>query len=79
VTQGELIQPEHLRMKPPASDSAGVSASPAGRINLNFEFTAEDFSLAAVHQRLIAWAMARSGNNKSAAARLLKATRKIFY
>jgi transcriptional regulator with PAS, ATPase and Fis domain len=79
VTQGELIQPEHLRINPATSDSASVSASPAGRINLNFEFTAEEFSLAAVSQRLIAWAMARSGNNKSAAARLLKATRKIFY
>ena len=79
VTQGELIQPEHLRINPATSDSASVSASPAGRISLNFEFTAEEFSLAAVIQRLIAWAMARSGNNNSAAARLLKATRKIFY
>ena len=79
VTQGELIQPEHLRLKPAASTCASDSVSPPGRINLSFDFTPEEFSFDAVNQRLIDWAMTRSGNNKSAAARLLKATRKIFY
>ena len=48
------------------------------RITLTFDFSPEEFLSAAVNDRLIAWAMERSGNNK-AAARLLKTTRKIFY
>jgi two-component system response regulator AtoC len=75
MSRGELIQPEHLRM-----ESVGGAVTPAGdRINLNFDFTPAEFSFDAVNKRLITWAMEKSGNNKSAAARLLKATRKIFY
>jgi len=75
ISRGELIQPEHLRM-----ESARDTVTPAGdRVIINFDFSPEEFSFDAVNKRLIAWAMERSGNNKSAAARLLKATRKIFY
>lgn len=75
ISRGELIQPEHLRAEPPQ----GAVKTPGNRINLNFDFSAEEFSFEAVNKKLISWAMERSGNNKSAAARLLKATRKIFY
>ena len=75
ISRGELIQPEHLR----AESSSGTITTPSDRINLNFDFTPEEFSFEAVNKKLITWAMERSGNNKSAAARLLKATRKIFY
>ena len=75
ISRGELIQPEHLRM-----ESASCAITPAGdRVTINFDFSPEEFSFDAVNKRLITWAMERSGNNKSAAARLLKATRKIFY
>ena len=75
ISRGELIQPEHLRM-----ESASSTITPTGdRVTINFDFTPEEFSFDAVNKRLLAWAMERSGNNKSAAARLLKATRKIFY
>ena len=75
VTDGELIQPEHLGMgfgspvQPPTGD----------RITINFDFAADEFSADAVNARLVSWAMERCGDNKSAAARLLKTTRKIFY
>jgi DNA-binding NtrC family response regulator len=75
ISRGELIQPEHLRAESPH----GTVTTPGDRINLNFDFSPEEFSFDAVNKRLITWAMEKSGNNKSAAARLLKATRKIFY
>ena len=75
VTQGELIQPEHLRMEP----ASGVPTPTGDRLTFTFDFSTEEFSMNAVNDRLIAWAMERSGNNKAAAARLLKTTRKIFY
>lgn len=76
VTSGDLIQPEHLRMQQSVSPQA-VSAS--DRITLNFSFSPEEFSLDAVNQQVIQWAMGRCNNNKSSAARLLKASRKLFY
>ncbi|MBI9085362.1 MAG: sigma-54-dependent Fis family transcriptional regulator [Desulfobacterales bacterium] len=75
VTNGELIQPEHLNLGLVSHDK-----TPAGdRIAIHFDFAADEFSLDAVNARLTAWAMEHSSNNKSAAARLLKTTRKIFY
>ncbi|PKN19437.1 MAG: sigma-54-dependent Fis family transcriptional regulator [Deltaproteobacteria bacterium HGW-Deltaproteobacteria-6] len=75
VTNGELIQPEHLNLGLVSHDKM-----PAGdRIVVHFDFAADEFSLDAVHGRLTAWAMDRTNQNKSAAARLLKTTRKIFY
>lgn len=75
VTNGELIQPEHLNLR-----GGAVTATAAGeRISFSFDFPVEEFSQDAVNHRLIAWAMEKSGHNKSAAARLLKASRKIFY
>ena len=75
VTNGELIQPAHLNLGLVSQDQM-----PAGdRIVVHFDFAADEFSLDAVHERLTAWAMDRSNQNKSAAARLLKTTRKIFY
>ena len=79
ITNGELIQPEHLRLHAPASSpQAAVPAAPAA-ITLHFTFTPEEFCLEQVVDRLKDWAMQQSGNNKSAAARLLKTTRKLFY
>ncbi len=76
VTNGDLIQPEHLRLQQPVSPRT-VSAS--DRITLNFNFSPEEFSLDAVNQQVIEWALAQCQNNKSSAARLLKASRKLFY
>ena len=75
ISRGELIQAEHLRGESPQ----GAVTTLDDRINLNFDFSPEEFSFDAVNKQLITWAMEKSGNNKSAAARLLKATRKIFY
>jgi len=75
VTNGELIQPEHLNLGMVSHDQTAAG----DRIVVHFDFAANEFSLDAVHKRLTAWAMDRSNQNKSAAARLLKTTRKIFY
>jgi DNA-binding NtrC family response regulator len=77
VTCGDLIQPEHLRLQ--QQNSPCQEALADDRISLCFNFSREEFSLDAVNRRVIEWAMERSGNNKSSAARLLKATRKLFY
>ncbi len=75
ITNDELIQPHHLRL-----GSASVEASTgAETIALRFEFTPEEFSYNQVIRHLLDWALQQSGNNKSAAARLLKISRKLFY
>jgi DNA-binding NtrC family response regulator len=76
ITNGELIQPEHLRLHTPIPSRG--SGGEAG-VALHFEFTPEEFSLDEVIERVKDWAMARCGHNKSAAARLLKSSRKLFY
>ncbi|MDD2463878.1 MAG: sigma-54 dependent transcriptional regulator [Desulfobulbus sp.] len=76
ITNGELIQPHHLRLQPADSPFPSTSTSD---FSLHFEFSAEEFSLDAVLESLKTWALQQSGNNKSAAARLLKTTRKFFY
>jgi len=76
ICNGELIQPNHLLLK---NHSSPQSAATADTIALHFEFTPEDFSYDAVTRRLMDWALQQSGNNKSAAARLLKTSRKLFY
>ena len=76
VTNGELIQPQHLRLHPP---SFKHEESGAGRIALDFNFSPEEFSLDAVNRQVTAWALKKCNNNKSSAARLLKVSRKIFY
>jgi DNA-binding NtrC family response regulator len=76
ITKDELIQPEHLRLQPAPLENAGGDS---GRIRLNFNFSAEEFSLAAVNRQVTEWALQKCSNNKSAAARLLKASRKVFY
>ena len=75
VTNGELIQPEHLNL----IGSTVTATAASERIRFYIDFDAEGFSLEAVNNRVIAWAMEKSGHNKSAASRLLKASRKIFY
>jgi len=75
VTNGELIQPAHLNL----SGGAVATTATGKRIRFNLDFDSEEFSLEAVNQQLITLAMEKSGQNKSAAARLLKASRKIFY
>ncbi|MGE4559072.1 MAG: sigma-54-dependent transcriptional regulator [Desulfobulbus sp.] len=76
ITNGELIQPHHLRLQSPDSSPSPASSS---TVSLRFEFATEEFSLERVLDHLKEWALQQSGNNKSAAARLLKTTRKIFY
>jgi DNA-binding NtrC family response regulator len=76
VTNGDLIRPEHLRLQqchPCHEDAAG------NRIILNFNFSHEEFSLDAVNRQVIEWALEKNNSNKSSAARLLKASRKLFY
>jgi DNA-binding NtrC family response regulator len=76
VTNGELIQPEHLRLQ----QTGAFPEKPASdRICLNFDFSPEEFSLDAINAKTMAWAMDKCNNNKSSAARLLKASRKLFY
>jgi len=76
ITSGDLIRPEHLRLQQcllrheePVND----------RISLSFNFSSEEFSLDAVTRQVIEWALEKCDNNKSSAARLLKASRKLFY
>jgi DNA-binding NtrC family response regulator len=77
VANGSLIQPEHLRLHqehPPLHQDQTNN-----RICLNFNFSPEEFSLDAVNQQMMAWALEKCNGNKSSAARLLKASRKLFY
>ncbi len=77
VTNGDLIRPEHLRLAQPNSICQEESSS--DRISLTFNFSPEEFSLDAVNRQVVEWAMGKCNNNKSSAARLLKASRKLFY
>lgn len=77
ITNGDLIQPEHLRLQQQVSPNHEASAN--GRIALTFNFSAEEFSLDAVNRKVTEWALAQCNSNKSSAARLLKASRKLFY
>lgn len=76
VTNGDLIRPEHLRLQ---DSSTCHEETLSDKISLTFNFSPEDFSLEAVNSQVINWALEKSGNNKSSAARLLKASRKLFY
>jgi DNA-binding NtrC family response regulator len=78
VTDGDLIRPEHLRLRPLAG-APGLRHTASERVNLAFSFAPEDFSLEAVTREVTAWALSQCGQNKSSAARLLKVTRKVFY
>jgi DNA-binding NtrC family response regulator len=77
VIDGDLIRPEHLRL----SKSSGPvhDEDSQERITLCFNFAPEEFSLDAVTQKVLKWALEQSNNNKSSAARLLKSSRKLFY
>lgn len=77
VTNDDLIQPEHLRLQ--QQPFPGQTEPSADRISLTFNFSTEEFSLDAVNRQVMAWALAQCNNNKSSAARLLKASRKLFY
>ena len=77
VTNGDLIQPEHLRLQQEPQPFHKDQVN--DRICLNFNFSPEEFSLDAVSQQLMAWALEKCHGNKSSAARLLKASRKLFY
>lgn len=77
ITNGDLIQPEHLRLQQQPSN--GKAEPSNDRISLNFNFSPEEFSLDAVNQQVMEWALAQCHNNKSSAARLLKASRKLYY
>ena len=77
VTNGELIQPEHLRLELKPQPFNKILAN--DRISLNFTFSREEFSLDAVNKQLMAWALEKCKDNKSSAARLLKVSRKLFY
>ena len=76
VTSGDLIQPEHLRLQQPGTC---LEEQDNNRITLSFSFSPEEFSLDAVTSQVVCWAMEKCNNNKSSAARLLKASRKLFY
>lgn len=81
VTSGDLIQPAHLRLQPNGASQEACSneASSKERIFLNFNFSFEEFSLAAINRVAMDWALEKCDHNKSSAARLLKASRKLFY
>lgn len=77
ITSGDLIQPEHLRLQHQAPPFHEAQAN--NQVSLNFNFSPEEFSLDAINRQVMAWALAQCNNNKSSAARLLKASRKLFY
>ncbi len=77
VTNGELIQPEHLRLQQHVLPNLEDSIN--GLSSITFTFSVEEFSLDAVNRQVMEWALAQCNNNKSSAARLLKASRKLFY
>jgi two-component system, NtrC family, response regulator AtoC len=76
MAKGTSIQSEDLLLHSPfpPTEATGIET-----ITLHFEFTAKEFSYDQVIARLKNWALRRSNNNKSAAARLLKTSRKLFY
>ena len=76
VTGGELIRPEHLRLQ---QHPVSVDQSAEDTISLSFNFSREDFSLDAVTRQVVEWGLEKCNHNKSWAARLLKASRKLFY
>ena len=75
ITTDELIQPQHLRLH---TSKAASPASTTSSLSLHFEIPVNDFSLERVLDHLRDWALDHSGQNKSAAARLLKTSRKFF-
>jgi DNA-binding NtrC family response regulator len=77
VANGDLIRPEHLRLQP--QSHAFLSEPAHDRISFKFSFTREEFSLDAVTGQVMEWALEQCDGNKSSAARLLKASRKLFY
>jgi DNA-binding NtrC family response regulator len=77
VTDGDLIQPGHLRLQP--ADAASQEEPSGDQITLRFSFPRAEFSLEAVTRETLAWALAKCDQNKSSAARLLQASRKLFY
>lgn len=77
ISNGNLIQPEHLRLQ--KRDESCDKVLDHGHISLFFNFSPEEFSLDAVNRQVMEWALAQCNNNKSSAARLLKASRKLFY
>jgi len=77
VTNGDLIQPEHLRLQQQGSPCHEEPTN--DQISLCFSFSPDEFSLDAVTRQAIEWALDKCDKNKSSAARLLKASRKLFY
>jgi DNA-binding NtrC family response regulator len=76
ITNGDLIQPEHLRLQ---QSVCSRKESSKDQISFHVNFSPEEFSLDAVTRQVINWALEKCNNNKSSAARLLKASRKLFY
>ncbi|MDD2308861.1 MAG: sigma-54 dependent transcriptional regulator [Desulfuromonadaceae bacterium] len=76
ITGGDLIRPEHLRLQQAGSSSEAMAED---RITLNLSFSLEEFSLDSINRQGMDWALAQCNNNKSAAANLLKVSRKRFY
>ena len=76
VCKGDLIRPEHLRLQQSASCREELTEE---GITLCLTFTREEFSLEAIIRQGTDWALQQCDNNKSAAARLLKISRKQFY
>jgi DNA-binding NtrC family response regulator len=85
VNHEDLIRPEHLRLdgaegtSKPAMGQNELQAASENEIHLNLVFSKEDFSLDSVNQKVLQWALGRCRHNKTAAARLLKISRKVFY
>ena len=78
ISEGTLIRPEHLRLQ--HMEQQQISSTIAdGTVTLSFSFSPEEFSYDAVQQKLLVWALDQCDQNKSQAARLLKASRKLFY
>ena len=57
----------------------GREAPVSDRISLTFDLSPDELSLEAITQRALQCTLGQTGQNKSSAARLLKASRKLFY
>jgi DNA-binding NtrC family response regulator len=79
VTDDELIRAKHLQLGGAHQATVRPERDSPGEICFEVSMMEEDFSLQDVVDRVLDFALQRSQNNKSRAAKLLKVDRKLFY
>jgi DNA-binding NtrC family response regulator len=79
VTDDELIRAKHLQLGGAHQATVRPERDSPGEIRFEVSLKEEDFSLQDVVDRVLDFALQRSQNNKSRAAKMLKVDRKLFY